>query len=235
MSLAARWSLLTLLLAPVIDGGPIPGHRHKAPVRVVDAEGRHRGPTLCLGDLTALSPRASMRFDDRRALRLCHRIVPGPCPYARPAGVVGCRTPRPLRRSARRRRRVAGGSVERPSTPRWWTPETCPALRSASGKTCPVRRTGERPKTCEVREDWCGSPVFRGPRNPLPPGRCAVRLLYLCWSELESRSGGGRESNPPGSFRPHTGFEGMSDARAAFRPVTSVFVFGRRPRTCKDL
>jgi hypothetical protein len=134
MSLAARWSLLTLLLAPVIDGGPIPGHRHKAPVRVVDAEGRHRGPTLCLGDLTAVSPRASMRFDDRRALRLCHRIVPGPCPYARPAGVVGCHTPRPLRRSARRRRRVAGGSVERPSTPRWWTPETCPALRSAPGR-----------------------------------------------------------------------------------------------------
>jgi hypothetical protein len=27
------------------------------------------------------------------------------------------------------------------------------------------------------------------------------------------------------------GFEGMSDVRAAFRLVTSVFVFGRRPRT----
>jgi hypothetical protein len=27
----------------------------------------------------------------------------------------------------------------------------------------------------------------------------------------------------------------MSDARAVFRPVTRGFVFGRRPRTCKDL
>ena len=49
------------------------------------------------------------------------------------------------------------------------------------------------------------------------------------------RGGGGRESNPPASSRTHTGFEGMSDARTAFRPVTSVSVFGRRPRTCKDL
>jgi len=57
----------------------------------------------------------------------------------------------------------------------------------------------------------------------------------ICWSETESRSGGGRESNPPGGSRPHTDFEGMSDARTASRPATSVFVFGRRPRTCKDL
>jgi hypothetical protein len=54
-------------------------------------------------------------------------------------------------------------------------------------------------------------------------------------SEFGLGSGGGRESNPPGSSRPHTGFEGMSDARTAFEPMTSVFVFGRRPRTCKDL
>jgi hypothetical protein len=44
------------------DGGS--GYRHEAPVRVVDAEGRHRGPKLRLGDLMALPPRSSMRFDD---------------------------------------------------------------------------------------------------------------------------------------------------------------------------
>ena len=47
--------------------------------------------------------------------------------------------------------------------------------------------------------------------------------------------GGGRESNPPASFRPPTDFEGMSGLVAASKAVTSGFVFGRRPRTCKDL
>jgi hypothetical protein len=32
-----------------------------------------------------------------------------------------------------------------------------------------------------------------------------------------------------------SGFEGMSVLVAAFKAVTSGFVFGRRPRTCKDL
>ena len=97
------------------------------------------------------------------------------------------------------------------------------------GKTCPVRRTGERPKTCEVREDWCGSPVFRGPRNPLPPGRCAARVVHLCWSEPESRSGGGRESNPPGDFRPPTDFEGMSGLLARLSSGTVP----ERAKTCE--
>jgi hypothetical protein len=65
--------------------------------------------------------------------------------------------------------------------------------------------------------------------------RIAPILRQSRWSESTFPSGGGRESNPPAGFRPHTDFEGMSDTRAAFRPVTSVVVFGCRPQTCKDL
>jgi hypothetical protein len=74
-----------------------------------------------------------MRFDDRRALRVCHRIVPGLALPLVPAGVVSRPTPRPLRRWV-----GAGGGngriLERPSTPRWCKPETCPVLRSAPGR-----------------------------------------------------------------------------------------------------
>ncbi len=51
-----------------------------------------------------------------------------------------------------------------------------------------------------------------------------------------SPRGGGRESNPPASLRSPTDFEGMSDTRAAFRPVTSVLssdAVPERAKTCE--
>ena len=47
--------------------------------------------------------------------------------------------------------------------------------------------------------------------------------------------GGGRESNPPSSFRRITGFEGMSSLPASDGSLTRAFVFRRRPRTHEDL
>jgi hypothetical protein len=73
------------------------------------------------------------------------------------------------------------------------------------------------------------------PIEPLFPRPHLAGSAERRTSEGAFGSGGGRESNPPASFRPPTDFEGMSDTRAIFRPVTSVYAFGRRPRTCKDL
>ena len=105
---------------------------------------------------------------------------------------------------------------------------TCPVLRRS------VRRLVRRGAGWNIERLVCWTRSF-GPRSGhsrdrLPPGSVQRR-----WSEGYFSSGGGRESNPPASPRPPTDFEGMSDARATLRAVTSVFVFGRRPRTCKDL
>ena len=72
--------------------------------------------------------------------------------------------------------------------------------------------------------------------RPEPDERDESRRVRSCKSKRRTRSereGGGYQ--PPRSPRPDTGFEGMSHARDVFSPVTSVFVSGRRPRTCKDL
>jgi hypothetical protein len=73
-------------------------------------------------------------------------------------------------------------------------------------------------------------------------GRCEIRMRHPPAGGVQIRvCGGPWRLCRPASVRPkqrlvwQTGFEGMSDARAAFRPVTSVFVSRRRPKTCKDL
>ena len=74
----------------------------------------------------------------------------------------------------------------------WLSERRCP-------KTCPVpgRHT---PKTCMV-EAVCGTRA-----EPVPqPSRSPQRKTAA--QEPRLRSGGGRESNPPASFRPPTGFE----------------------------
>src|SRR6266545_4175448 len=105
--------------------------------------------------------------------------------------------------------------------------EDCPAFRRAVGRLV-RRRAEEHRKTGVV--DAVRRPRSGPSRDRLSPGSAQRR-----WSERAFGSGGGRESNPPASFRPPTDFEGMSGLLAAFRPVTRAFVFRRRPRTCKDL
>jgi len=107
-------------------------------------------------------------------------------------------------------------------------PKTCQGSSAGGQKTCAAPGEGEHRKTCVV--DAVARAGIGPSRDRLSTGSAERR-----WSEGAFSSGGGRESNPPASFRPPTDFEGVSDARVAFRPVTSVFVFGRRPRTCKDL
>ena len=65
----------------------------------------------------------------------------------------------------------------------------------------------------------CPAPAGRNTERPVWWTRSRGREPALCcdhlssgsaqrrWSEAFLRSGGGRESNPPGSSRPHTGFE----------------------------
>jgi hypothetical protein len=93
MSLAARRSLLMILLASVIDGDPSLATGTRRLSEWLTQKADTVGQTLCLRDLTTLPPRSSMSFDDPRALRVCHRIAPGPRPYARRAGVVAAVLP----------------------------------------------------------------------------------------------------------------------------------------------
>jgi hypothetical protein len=78
------------------------------------------------------------------------------------------------------------------------------------------------------------STAHHGQRPWVPRGEDIEFDRLDAFSPISPR-GGGRESNPPASSRPHAGFEGMSDAGGAFRPVTRVFVSSRRPRTRKAL
>jgi len=108
----------------------------------------------------------------------------------------------------------------------------CPLL---GRETCPVRRTPVRAKTREIRRLVWVHRFSRAGRARLAQPDARLDSCISAGQSSESRSGGGRESNPPGDFRPPTDFEGMSGSCAAFRPVTRGLVFGRRPRTCKDL
>jgi len=154
-----------------------------------------------------------------------------------PAGVVSCRTPSHfVVRLGAGGRKVAGGIPGAALHAALVHAGDLSSSPLGPAKTCLVRRTGERPKACEVREDWCGSPVFRGPLNPFPPGAEVRPASCICAGQspnLVAEADGNRTRR--GTFVPPHGFEGMSDARAAFSPVTSVFVSRRRPRTCKDL
>jgi hypothetical protein len=93
-----------------------------------------------------------------------------------------------------------------------------------------------------------GTSAFVLEALPEPRTRLLAREPYPGWIRLiaPSRfgllrvlggagSGGGRESNPPSAAKRCTGFEGMSRLQAPSKPLTSAFVFGRRPRTSKDL
>ena len=94
-------------------------------------------------------------------------------------------------------------------TPRSWAAHGHHLSGTPAGgqKTCPARGGMEHRKTCVL------DAVLRArsghSRDRLPPGSVQRR-----WSEGYFSSGGGRESNPPASFRPPTDFEGMSDACA---------------------
>src|SRR6266542_1090061 len=101
-------------------------------------------------------------------------------------------------------------------------------------KTCRVPEEGKRAKTCEISEDWCGSPVFGAPgtrfsRGDLPPASC------ICAGQTPNLAAEA-DGNPTrrGTLVP-TDFEGMSSLRASGKPLTSGFVFRRRPRTYEDL
>ena len=84
-------------------------------------------------------------------------------------------------------------------------------------------------------KDLCGGSGLSDSNRARYGAMVAPILAQSRWSERSFDSGGERESNPPAGFRPHTDFEGMSDARGAFRSVTSGFVFGHHPPRCKDL
>jgi hypothetical protein len=119
--------------------------------------------------------------------------------------------------------RVRHGSV-----PRWATGQRSHRWTRTTPKTRRKEDLSSSAKTGVA--NWLSGPAAA----VLGDGLAALFVANALVS-VRSRSGGGRESNPPGDFRPPTDFEGMSDARAAFRPVTSVFIFRRRPGTCKDL
>ncbi|MGH2660636.1 MAG: recombinase family protein [Actinomycetota bacterium] len=90
----------------------------------------------------------------------------------------------------------------------------------------------------ELRQEW-NRAVFR--RIVVQDGRVARIELAEPFASLfshGSNKGGQRRRTgiePACQLSPVHRFEGMSGSVAAFRPVTSAFVFRRRPRTCKDL
>src|SRR6266511_4619115 len=101
-----------------------------------------------------------------------------------------------------------------PATPRERAPRACPGLWAVPGRTVQFGGgwSGRRP--VKILEHWCGSPVFRGRRAQSSPARVAAGLVHPCWSEHESRSGGGRNRTRRGTFVPPP----ILKARPAFPP-----------------
>jgi len=83
------------------------------------------------------------------------------------------------------------------------SPKTCPVLRAGGRKTCPA------PGQATPKDLWVDA-VVRALIGPFPRPLLAWlgrTPLVSRWSEGAFSSGGGRESNPPASFRPPTDFE----------------------------
>jgi hypothetical protein len=94
--------------------------------------------------------------------------------------------------------------------------------RVVLGSICRGSDTGHGECSCRNRE-VLPAPA-RGARSPVLAFGPSVwsGSTQRRWSDTSLRSGGGRESNPPASFRPPTDFEGMSDARlpSGLRPAS---------------
>ena len=99
-------------------------------------------------------------------------------------------------------RRKAGGSLERPSKPHCWTPKTCPALRSAPLRLVRFGGSVNDRRLVRFGKTGVGHGYFAARGTRFLRDDVRARLGHLCWSEPESRGGGGRESNPPGTFVP---------------------------------
>jgi hypothetical protein len=79
-------------------------------------------------------------------------------------------------------------------------PKTCPVLRRAVRRLVRARPEG-------TPKDLCGRRGPEGPDRALPAAACRPARRNAAGQTDLFSSGGGRESNPPGSSRPHTGFE----------------------------